>query len=427
MRLSLLLLTVIFFVQNSFANSLPSSRLENLGSENLAAAANAPLPQSDRQDPSHNTAFLAQSTQHSPTPLAAISPDTLKKFVAVIDLVRKNYADNVDDNALFNGAMAGVLASLDGHASLLDAKAFNNLKAYTEGATGSVGIVAAFDNQANYWTIVALDDEAATAGLAIGDYLHQIGDKKLTNLLGEHDIKQLLSGIAGTQVTVVASKQGRQKKSFVLTRNKLANDGLNVSLDGDLAIVKIPSFTEHTRDELIEKLVQISQPIKGIVLDVKDNPGGVLTEAIAVAGLFVDEKNVAAMEFAPQSGKPKKVLKTGKAPLKQMPVMVLQNRYSASAAEVLALALKQSPNAFIVGETSYGKGSVQSVFSLGDDEAIKLTTAHYTDVNGHKIDGVGVAADVPFDFDKESMEAALALLRARQLPVGMLMALPLDY
>lgn len=353
-------------------------------------------------------------------PLRAISPNTLKTFVDVIDLIRNRYVDEVNDEKLFADAMAGMLKSLDKNAEFLDKTTFENLQTFTEGMVADVGVQAGFSDKENHWVVNAVvqGSSAEMAGIGVGDYIHQIDDKKLTDLLSASDVAQSLAGVAGTQVWVSFSKQGRTKQQIKLQRTTPKNQTLVVKFDGEIAQVVLPVFTQRTPQELINALSQIDKPIKGIVFDVRGNPGGVLSSAIEVASLFIGDTPVANVV---ERGRLVQVLATEQTdpPLAGIPVIMLQNRYSASAAEVLSVALKHYPYATIVGETSYGKGSIQSVIPIKDGQAIKLTTARYEKLDGGAIDGTGVAPDVTLtgeDWATDTMQ----LMQAKKLANGYL-------
>ena len=160
----------------------------------------------------------------------------------------------------------------------------------------------------------------------------------------------------------------------------------------------------------MQSLIDLDAPITGVLLDVRDNPGGVLTSAIDVASLFMKDTDV--VQVKGRQGDPRILATKGSALLAPLPVVILQNRYSASAAEVLASSLQAQNRATIAGETSYGKGSVQSVIALNDEQAVKLTVAHYLTTEGTKIDKVGVQPDVTLNGSEGSWEQqALDLLR----------------
>ena len=351
--------------------------------------------------------------------LNAISPETLKTFVAVVDLVRREYVDAVKDEELFNNAMSGMLTKLDSHAEFLDAEAYENLRAFTEGDVGDIGIKVQYQPKEGYWVITEVIDgsPADKKGIAVGDYLHQVDEFKLGEEEESNDIEQLLTGIAGTQVDVVTSKAGRRKHSTTLQRNNNHPQIIETRLVDGMAIIRLPAFQNNSREKLLQSLIELDAPITGVLLDMRDNPGGVLASAVSVASLFMTDTDVVQVKGRQSDSR---TLSTqGAALLEALPVVVLQNRYSASAAEVLASSLQAQKRATILGEVSYGKGSVQSVIPLNDEQAVKLTVANYMTALGKKIDGVGVAPDVTLLGNQSTWEQqALDLLRQQALPSG---------
>ena len=363
-----------------------------------------------------NTDIPAEVAQVS---LNAISPETLKTFVAVVDLVRREYVDAVKDEELFNNAMSGMLTKLDSHAEFLDAEAYENLRAFTEGDVGDIGIKVQYQPKEGYWVITEVIDgsPADKKGIAVGDYLHQVDEFKLGEEDESNDIEQLLTGIAGTQVDVVTSKAGRRKHSTTLQRNNNHPQIIETRLVDGMAIIRLPAFQNNSREKLLQSLIELDAPITGVLLDMRDNPGGVLASAVSVASLFMTDTDVVQVKGRQSDSR---TLSTqGAALLEALPVVVLQNRYSASAAEVLASSLQAQKRATILGEVSYGKGSVQSVIPLNDEQAVKLTVANYMTALGKKIDGVGVAPDVTLLGNQSTWEQqALDLLRQQALPSG---------
>ena len=363
-----------------------------------------------------NTDIPAEVAQVS---LKAIAPETLKTFVAVIDLVRREYVDTVNDEELFNNAMSGMLTKLDSHAEFLDAEAYENLRAFTEGDVGDIGIKVQYDPKQGYWVITEVIDgsPADKKGIAVGDYLHQVDEFKLGEEEESNDIEQLLTGIAGTQVDVVTSKAGRRKHTTTLQRNHNHPQIIETRLVDGMAIIRLPAFQNNSREKLLQGLIDLDAPVSGILLDLRDNPGGVLASAVSVASLFMTDTDVVQVKGRQSNSR---TLSTqGAALLEALPVVVLQNRYSASAAEVLASSLQAQKRATILGEVSYGKGSVQSVIPLNDEQAVKLTVANYMTALGKKIDGVGVEPDMILPGNESTWEQqALDLLKQQALPSG---------
>ncbi len=346
--------------------------------------------------------------------LKAISPETLKTFVAVVDLVRRDYIDAVNDEELFSNAMSGMLTKLDNHAEFLDAEAYENLRAFTEGDVGDIGIKVVYRADEGYWVVTEVTDDspADKKGITIGDYVHQIDEFKLDEDKQTNDIVQLLSGIAGTQVDVVISKAGRRKRTVSLQRNNNHPQEVETRLVEGMVIIKLPTFQNNSREKVLQSLTNLDAPVKGVLLDLRDNPGGVLTAAVQVASLFMSDSDV--VQIKSRQSALRTLSTRGTALLEPLPVVVLQNRYSASAAEVLASSLQTQKRATILGEVSYGKGSVQSVIPLNDEQAVKLTVAHYLTAKGAKIDGIGVKPDINLSAsDVDWEQQGLALLRQK--------------
>lgn len=371
----------------------------------------------------------ALSTQAPPkkVPLGVVSPMAVQEFVQAVDIVRKDYANTVDDDKLFNYAIAGMLKQLDSHAEFLDENALKNLQEFTEGHVAHVGIVAKFDNKNQAWVVsdITPDSSAQNAGIQINDYIHQIGDIKLNDNTAQSDVNQLLLGIAGSFVDVSTSRQGRDKKSHHLQRTNLKSTQLTVQVYDGVAVVVLPVFTSTTRQDLIERLVVIPEPVHAVILDVRNNPGGVLSSAIDIASLFMPKQPV--ISVVKKDEVVETISTTGGVLFDDMPVFVLQNRYSASAAEVLAQSLSKDKQSTIVGETSYGKGSIQSVIPL-DNKAVKLTSAYYQTTDGNKIDGIGITPDIALDFGEQNWLSKLVdIVDDKKLKVGMRLVASSDY
>ncbi len=328
------------------------------------------------------------------TPLNQIDTKTLQTFVKVIDLVRQEYIHPINDNELFINAMKGMLKNLDAHAEFLDTQSYTNLQAFAQGDLAETGIDCKFDKEQGSWVVqkVIPNSPADLAGIKAGYYVHQIDDIQLDDHISEHDVKQALKGFAGSMVDISVSDAGRRMKKITLQRTLTKLTSVDVKVDNGIAIIHIPTFQENTRKQILDKLIALQTPIYGVILDLRDNPGGVLTSAVDVASLFLSDKDVVQIEN--RKGEIK-ILKThGKAYFSNIPVVILQNRYSASASEVLASGLQYHEQATVLGETSYGKGTIQSIIPIDDGQAVKLTVAHYLRPNGAQIDGQGVLPDI---------------------------------
>ena len=354
----------------------------------------APIVTNPANQPKDTQPIAPASEQIQQVALGAVSPVTVEKFVKMIDIIRQNYVTNVDDESLFANAMAGTLAGLDPYSEYLDANAFENLRLFTEGDIGSIGVSVSFHADVDSWVFddVLPNSPAAKAGIQRGNYLHQINDNKLDNTRTPQDVDQLLTGIAGTTARLLVSDKGRRKHLVVVQRTLLQQQAMSANIINGVAVVHIPVFQNNTQQQFLMALTKLNQPFSGLVLDLRNNPGGVLSAANDIASLFMNDKVV--VQIKNRQGIQEVMRTHGKAQFADLPLAVLQNRYSASAAEVLASALQNNQRAKVYGETSYGKGSIQSIVPINDNEAVKLTVAHYYSSKGEKIDGVGVKPDV---------------------------------
>lgn len=353
----------------------------------------ATQPNLDTQ-PKDTQPIAPASGQIQQVVLGAVSPVTVEKFVKMIDIIRQNYVTNVDDESLFANAMAGTLAALDPYSEYLDANAFENLRLFTEGDIGSIGVSVSFHADVDSWVFddVLPNSPAAKAGIQRGNYLHQINDNKLDSTRTSQDVDQLLTGIAGTTARLLVSDKGRRKHLVVVQRTLVQQQAMSTNIINGVAVVQIPVFQNNTQQQFLMALTKLNQPFSVLVLDLRNNPGGVLSAANDIASLFMNDKVV--VQIKNRQGIQEVMRTHGKAQFADLPLVVLQNRYSASAAEVLASALQNNQRAKVYGETSYGKGSIQSIVPINDNEAVKLTVAHYYSSKGEKIDGVGVKPDV---------------------------------
>ena len=353
-----------------------------------------PTTQPKATQPKDTQPIAPASEQIQQVALGAVSPVTVEKFVKMIDIIRQNYVTNVDDESLFANAMAGTLAALDPYSEYLDANAFENLRLFTEGDIGSIGVSVSFHADVDSWVFddVLPNSPAAKAGIQRGNYLHQINDNKLDNTRTPQDVDQLLTGIAGTTARLLVSDKGRRKHLVVVQRTLLQQQAMSANIINGVAVVHIPVFQNNTQQQFLMALTKLNQPFSVLVLDLRNNPGGVLSAANDIASLFMNDKVV--VQIKNRQGIQEVMRTHGKAQFADLPLAVLQNRYSASAAEVLASALQNNQRAKVYGETSYGKGSIQSIVPINDNEAVKLTVAHYYSSKGEKIDGVGVKPDV---------------------------------
>ncbi|HUA87040.1 MAG TPA: S41 family peptidase [Bryobacteraceae bacterium] len=322
------------------------------------------------------------------TSLEDATANSSKSFTSVYDLVEKNFADPVKpDKAIYNGAIPGMLRELDPHSNFFDPKAYRALRDDQEGHYYGVGMTV--QAHANHVVVMApfTGSPAYKAGLRPGDVIIMVNDKS-TDGLDVSGVADLLKGPKGTQVQVVVTREGSDKPiTFNIIRDEINRASVSdvFWLKPGIAYVKIDQFNENTSKELTDKLSALPEKdIKGLILDLRENPGGLLNEGIEVAGHFL-KKNETVVSVRGRAQPNKTYTARSDNGGKDYPIVDIVNRYTASAAEIVSGALQDHDRAWIFGETTFGKGLVQQVYPLSDNTGLALTTAHYYTPSGRLI------------------------------------------
>ncbi len=309
-------------------------------------------------------------------------------FERFYTLVNNNFADPIDpDKAIYAGAIPGMLATLDPHTTFFDPRAFRQLLDEQKGHYFGVGMEVGPRNNKTVVLAPFSGSPAYRAGLRPGDVLVSINDKPTDNL-NTTEIADLLKGPRATPVKIVVSREGRTGYlTFNVTREEIKRksvpDGFYAA--PGIAYIKIASFDDNTSRELDDNLQRLDQShFQGLVLDLRDNPGGILNQAVDVAGAFLRRGMTVVSARGRDYSAKTYTVRTGSRG-RDYPVVVLVNAYSASASEIVAGALQDHDRAWILGETTFGKGLVQSVLSLSDGSGLALTTAHFYTPSGRLI------------------------------------------
>jgi carboxyl-terminal processing protease len=326
----------------------------------------------------------------------------LDLFSDAFERVRANYVRPVTDDELVNAAIEGMVSNLDPHSSYMDAKAFADMQIQTKGSFGGVGIEVTMENGL-IKVISPIDNTpAAKAGIKAGDYIASINGESIQGL-NLNDAIDRMRGPAGSKVTLTVLRPNDKtapKKPFDVTleRAVVAVDEVTWHREGDVGYIRMPGFNENTGNGL-EKAVadlkkQIGPGLKGYVLDLRNNPGGLLDQAVQVSDdLLNDGEIVSTRGRHPEDTQ--RYDAHGGDITGGKPVIVLVNAGTASASEIVAGALQDHHRATILGMTSFGKGSVQTIIPLGDGGgALRLTTARYYTPSGHSIQAQGIIPDV---------------------------------
>jgi carboxyl-terminal processing protease len=339
----------------------------------------------------------------------------LAVFSSVLRLVREAYVAPVDEAKLVRAAVRGMLADLDPHSAYLDAEQNAQLREATTGEFAGVGLEIGRSADGGLQVVAPLEGSpAAKAGLRPRDRIAELCGAACTSAQGlEPDAAAaLLRGPVGSVVTLTVLRDGwAAPRAFALTRAVVRAPAVRVGrLAGGLAVARVAELTEGAAAELSERLVQLAResgaPPTGLVLDLRNNPGGVVDEAVAVAGLWLDGGDVVVLRGRGDENVVRLAAQPGGDVA--LPLVVLVDAGSASAAEIVAGALQDRRRALVVGENTFGKGAAQSVFDLPGGAGVRLTTAHYTTPSGRAIEGAGIAPDVAVPGSSARGDAQLA-------------------
>lgn len=331
---------------------------------------------------------------------AASQSETYKQLDTLMDVferVRVDYVDTVDDKDLIQGAINGMLASLDPHSSYLDARDFANMRQTTDGEYGGLGLTVTTEDGAVKVVAPTDDTPAARAGVKAGDYItHLNGELIYGSSLNEAVDK--MRGAAGTSLTITIVRQGQTKPmDFTMTREVIQIKPVKWEVRDNVGVVRISTFNKQTGPMTREAVEAISKKlgdkVAGYVIDLRSNPGGLLDQAIEVADAFMDRG-----EIVSQRGRTKRDILRYNAKAGDLtrgkPIVVLVDAGSASAAEIVAGALQDQRRAMVIGQRTFGKGSVQTLIPLDQDSALRLTTARYFTPSGRSVQEAGIEPDV---------------------------------
>jgi carboxyl-terminal processing protease len=322
--------------------------------------------------------------------------EQLALFGNVLSLVEKDYVVKVDSKKLISAALQGMLASLDPHSNYLDGDDYTDLKEKTRGSYGGIGLEVTGEDGA-VKAVTAMDDTPAQkAGIESGDYITAIDG---TSILGLplNDAVSKMKGDPGSKLTLTIVRTGKdQPFDVTLTREIITVKSVKTRMEGDYGYLRIASFQENTAAEAqaaLSDLMKQNPKMKGLILDLRNNPGGLLEQSVGVADMFLNGGEIVSQRGRQPDDIIRYQAKKGDM-LNGLPLVVLTNGGTASAAEIVSGALQDQHRAEIVGETTFGKGSVQSVIELGDNRAVKLTTARYYTPSGRSIQKTGITPDL---------------------------------
>lgn len=376
-----------------------------------------------------NFSAIAGKDDGTPLPI-----DQLRTFTEVYGKIRSDYVDQVSDQRIFKGAIEGMVSSLDPHSAYLDKDDFRDLQVGTEGEFGGLGIEVGMED--GFIKVVsAIDDTPASkAGLKTGDLIIKLDDTPVKGLSLNDAVKRM-RGPAGSKIVLTVLRKGQDKPMIVpITRAIVKVHSVKYKLAAPgYGYIRITQFQERTGEALARALTALYQqnhaPLKGLILDLRNNPGGLLNAAVGVSAAFLPDNSLVVYTDGrtPDSkmhltASPENYLRLPgendylrglPAGVKNVPMIVLVNGGSASASEIVTGALKDHHRAKVLGTQTFGKGSVQTIIPLGNGTALKLTTARYFTPSGNSIQAKGITPDeVVKDPNETTADEALTLHEA---------------
>lgn len=325
--------------------------------------------------------------------------EQLDLFGDIFERIRQNYVEDVDEAELIEAAINGMLISLDPHSSYISANDFEDMQVQTRGEFGGLGIEVTQED-GFVRVITPMDDTPAMeAGVEAGDFITAVDGEALLGLTLEQAV-DLMRGPVGSDIIITIVREDEPEPfDITITRDRIQLTAVRARLEGNTAILRVSTFSDQTFPNLREGLLELIEEVgglenmNGVVLDLRNNPGGLLNQAIRVSDAFLEQGEIVSTRGRePQDGE--RYNATPGDMIEGLPMVVLINGGSASASEIVAGALQDHRRAVIVGTNSFGKGSVQSVMPLAGDGAMRLTTSLYYTPSGRSIQALGVAPDI---------------------------------
>ena len=346
----------------------------------------------------------------------------LRTFSDVYGRIKTSYVDQIDDATLIEGAIDGMLAKLDPYSVFLKKKSYEELKVNTTGKFGGLGIEV--DKEGGFIHVIApIDDTPAErAGIKAGDLISEINNKSIKGLSLQEAVDQMRGEVGTTITLTILRKKGKmadqqatlyKKLSIDLTRAIIkVKNARHALLEPDIGYVRISKFQQRTSLDLMASIEELNRenkkPLQGLIVDLRNNPGGMLNEAVNVADLFLPPKKPVVYTKGRIEGSTIEYKTSLSDQTSGLNLILLINKGSASASEIVAGALRDNGRALILGTQSFGKGSVQTVHPFDAEHALKLTTAKYYTPSGTSIQDVGITPDFEYEFETLSEEQAEA-------------------
>ncbi|SPL69780.1 S41 family peptidase [Acinetobacter stercoris] len=334
---------------------------------------------------------------------AEVPIESIEQFVGIYGIVKDNYVNEKSDDTLFLQAIKGLVSGLDRYSRYLSSEDYRQLMQYTEGDLATVDFDIVLDTHSKQWQIknLANNSDSSKLGLKNGFTIFKIDNQELKNLNYEQ-ADDLLHGSIGSTVQI---QLNASSPAITLVRNKKieAADIDPVMLHNGVLVLKVKVFQQDTANE-IKRLIEEYNPqrIKAVLIDLRNNPGGLLSAAVETADLFLDQGTIVSTKSRSEGDQQFQALPGSEFPNIKLGILI--NKRSASAAEVFTAAMKEHGRAWIMGEKSYGKGVVQKLFPLPNGAALQMTVSHYFTPKGNMIDGIGIQPNQEYVWPNEMKE-----------------------
>ncbi|MGD9385388.1 MAG: S41 family peptidase [Thioalkalispiraceae bacterium] len=340
----------------------------------------------------------------------SIPVEDIRSLSEVFGKIKDNYVEDVSDKTLLENAIRGMLTGLDPHSTYLDKEAFKELRVGTTGEFGGLGIVVGMED--GFVKVISpIDDTPAQrAGIKAGDLIIRLDDKTVKGMSLDDAVK-IMRGRPGTSIELLVVRTGQDKPLiFKVTRDKIRVQSVkNKTLEEGYGYLRVTQFQERSSSDLKKQISKLKKEndgeLKGVILDLRNNPGGLLDAAVEISDIFITKGTIVSVRGRNDENE---IVHTANPDdmLNGAPIVVLVNGGSASASEIVAGALQDHKRALILGTKTFGKGSVQTVVPLGNSTAIKLTTARYYTPSGRSIQAKGIDPDIVVENLKVSSETA---------------------
>ena len=332
--------------------------------------------------------------------------EKLDLFGDILETINNEYFKQINEGEAIDGAINGMLQSLDPYSSYMSPKTFKNMNTETKGEFGGLGIEVTMEGGL-VKVITPIDDTPADkAGIKSGDYIIKLDDKQVKGITLDEAVNTM-RGKSGTSITLTIRRVNVNEPITVkIVREVIKTKSVISEVKENIGYLRLRSFNEKSGDELIDKIKEIKRNntnISGYILDLRNNPGGLLSQAIKISDAFLDSGEIVSTKG--RDPRDIKVYNSKKGDeINGKPLIVLINQGSASASEIVAGALKDHKRAIVVGEKSFGKGSVQSIMPLSNGGGLRLTTAKYYLPSGETIEEIGVLPDIKVEQQKDSFK-----------------------